>query len=500
MMPAPALGHRIAERASWRRKEVIDRMELYRNLIGGEWVAGTDVIRNINPSDTNDVVGEYAVASAQDVAAAFAAARVAGKAWGAATTQTRADALFKIAGELLDRREELGTLLAREEGKTRAEGIGEVMRAAQVFRFFAGETVRYGGEKIASVRPGVDVEISREPVGVIGLITPWNFPIAIPAWKIAPALAFGNAVVLKPSEITPGSAWALADVIHRSGVLPGVFSLVMGAGPETGRAIIAHADAVSFTGSAATGAAIVQAAAPRLIRVQAEMGGKNPLVVLDDADLSTAVNCAVDGSFFQTGQRCTASSRIIVTQEIHDRFVDAVADRLANIVVGHALEAGTQVGPVIDQRQLDKDLSYIDIGESEGARKKVAGQRLNRDTPGFYLSPTLFTETTNTMRINREEIFGPVASVIRVKDYEEALHVANDTVYGLSAGIVTTSQKHAKHFQAHVESGLTMVNLPTAGLDYHVPFGGRKGSSYGPREQGRYAVEFYTEVKTSYVG
>ncbi len=349
------------------------------------------------------------------------------------------------------------------------------------------------------MRPGIDVEISREPVGVVGVITPWNFPIAIPAWKIAPALAYGNAVVFKPAELTPASAWALVDVIQRAGTPPGVVNLVMGTGATVGQAIIDGVDAVTFTGSVATGRKVVQAAAARMIRVQAEMGGKNPLVVLDDADLETAVSCAVDGSFYQTGQRCTASSRLIVAEGIHDRFVKAVAERLEKLNIDHALKPTTQVGPVVDQRQLDQDLSYIAIGEKEGAKKTVSGQRLNRETPGFYLSPTLFTETNNQMRINREEIFGPVAAVIRVKNYDEALHVANDTEFGLSAGIVTTSHKHARHFQANIQSGLSMVNLATAGLDYHVPFGGRKASSYGPREQGRYAAEFYTIVKTSYV-
>jgi len=236
-----------------------------------------------------------------------------------------------------------------------------------------------------------------------------------------------------------------------------------------------------------------------MVRVQAEMGGKNPLVVLDDADLDVAISCALDGSYFQTGQRCTASSRLIVTEGIHDRFVKGLAERLEMLNVDHALKPTSQIGPVVDERQLEKDMSYIALGEQEGARKVVGGQRLNRETPGFYLSPTLFTETTNQMRINREEIFGPVASVIRVKNFDEALAVANDTSHGLSAGIVTTSLKYARQFQAESQSGLVMVNLPTAGLDYHVPFGGRKASSYGPREQGHYAVEFYTTVKTAYV-
>jgi len=281
--------------------------------------------------------------------------------------------------------------------------------------------------------------------------------------------------------------------------MAGVFNMVQGTGPVAGESIIDAADAITFTGSAKVGRHIVQRATSRMIRVQAEMGGKNPLVILDDADFDTAVSCALDGSFFQAGQRCTASSRLIVTEGIHDRFVNALAERLKKIVVGHALEASTQVGPVVEQRQLDQDLRYIDIGINEGARPLLKGELLKRTKPGFYLSPTLFIDATNQMRINREEIFGPVAAVIRVKDYDEALAVANDTPFGLSSGICTTSQKYARDFQKSSQSGLTMLNLPTAGLDYHVPFGGRKASSFGAREQGTYAIDFYTIVKTSYL-
>jgi aldehyde dehydrogenase (NAD+) len=377
--------------------------------------------------------------------------------------------------------------------------MGEVGRAAQIFRFFAGEAVRLAGERLPSVRPFIDIAIRREPVGVIGVITPWNFPIAIPAWKIAPALAFGNTVVFKPAELTPAIAWALADILHRSGLPASVFNLVMGPGSVVGRVMIEQVDAVTFTGSVVTGRKIVQTAVARMIKVQAEMGGKNPLVVLDDADIDVAIDCAVDGSFFQTGQRCTASSRLIVQEGIHDRFVAGLVNRLKKLRVGHALNPDTQIGPVVSEQQLEQDLFYMEIGRKEGATVAVSGQRLNRETPGYYLSPTLFTGTSNDMRINREEIFGPIAAVICVKSYEEALAVANDTEFGLSAGIVTRSQKFARHFEANVESGLAMVNLPTAGLDYHVPFGGRKASSYGPREQGRYAAEFYTDIKTSYM-
>ena len=473
-------------------------MTINRNLIAGSWVESTDVIRNINPSNTDDVVGEYASATAEQVEQAVAAARAAFPAWSRSPIQNRADMLEKIGNEILERRDELGRLLAREEGKPLADGVGEATRAGHIFKFFGGEVLRLQGEKLASTRPGVEIEITREPIGVVGLITPWNFPIAIPAWKIAPALAYGNCVVLKPAELTPGCAWALADIISRAGIPEGVFNLVMGSGSKIGSALIGAVDALSFTGSVPTGRKVAAQAVERMIKFQLEMGGKNPLVVLDDADLETAVSIAVNGAYFQTGQRCTASSRMVVTQGIHDRFVDAVADRISKLVVGDALKPETQMGPAVDQRQLDQNLKYVAIGQEEGARKVFGGDRLNRDTPGFYMSPCLFAETTNDMRVNREEIFGPVGTVIRVKDYEEALHVANDTQFGLSAGIATTSLKHANHFRANSQAGMVMVNLPTAGVDYHVPFGGRKASSYGPREQGRYAAEFYTTVKTSY--
>ena len=473
---------------------------LHRNLVDGSWLEGVSVSRNVNPSNTDDVIGEYAQADAAQTLGAVAAAKAAFPSWRAATPQQRADALDRIGTEILARKDELGHLLAREEGKTLPEGVGEAGRAGQIFKYFAGQALALGGEIGPSIRPGITVEITREPLGVVGLITPWNFPIAIPAWKIAPALAFGNCVVFKPADLTPGSAWALADIIGRAGLPAGVFNLVMGRGSVVGEALLGSPDvaAISFTGSVDTGRAIAAKCAAGMKKFQLEMGGKNPLVVLDDADLKTAVGCAVQGAFYSTGQRCTASSRLIVTRDIHDRFVAAVTAELQALVVDDALKPGTQIGPVVDQSQLDQDLRYIDVGRQEQARLAWGGERLNRETPGYYLQPALFTETTNQMRINREEIFGPVATVIRVADYEEALAVANDTPFGLSAGICTGSLKHAQHFKQHSEAGMVMVNLPTAGVDYHVPFGGRKGSSYGAREQGRYAVEFYTAVKTSY--
>ena len=472
----------------------------FHNLINGEWVAGASEAPNINPSDTSDVIGLYAQADAAQAEAAIAAAHATFPAWSRSTPQQRFDLLDAVGNELLARKDEIGRLLSREEGKTLPEGIGETMRAAMIFKFFAGEALRCGGEALPSVRPGVGVEVFRQPLGVVGLITPWNFPIAIPAWKIAPALAFGNCVVFKPAELVPGCAWTLADILHRCGVPHGVFNLVMGPGQVVGTAFVSspQVGAVSFTGSVATGRRIIAACAARGAKVQAEMGGKNPLVVLDDADLGVAVNAAVQSAYFSTGQRCTASSRILVTEGIHDRFVVAVRDQLAGLTVDHALKQGTHIGPVVDERQLAGNLKYIDIARAEGGTIAFGGERLERETPGFYQRPALITDTTASMRINREEVFGPVASVIRVRDYDQALALANDTEFGLASGICTTSLKHATHFKQHAQAGMVMVNLPTAGVDYHVPFGGRKGSSYGPREQGSHAREFYTTVKTAY--
>ena len=476
---------------------------LHKNLINGEWVEGARVSRNINPSDTRDLVGEYAQADAAQARRAIAAAQAAFPAWSLSTPQQRFDILDAAGTEILARRNELGDLLAREEGKTLPEAIGEVGRAGNIFKYFAGEALRPGGEMMPSVRPGVGVEITREPLGVIGLITPWNFPIAIPAWKIGPALANGNCVVFKPADLVPGSAWALADILSRCGLPKGVLNLVMGRGSEVGAVLLDDPGiaGISFTGSVATGQRVAAACVARMAKFQLEMGGKNPFVVLDDADLDVAVNCALQSGFFSTGQRCTASSRVIVTDGIHDRFVAAMVARIKTLKVDDARKKGTDIGPVVDERQLAQDLEYIGIGQAEGATLAAGGQAMAQNAdgaPGFYFMPALFTETTATMRINTEEIFGPVVSVLRAKHYDEALHLANDTPFGLATGIATTSLKHATHFKRHAQAGMVMVNLPTAGVDYHVPFGGRKGSSYGSREQGRYAAEFYTTVKTAY--
>jgi acyl-CoA reductase-like NAD-dependent aldehyde dehydrogenase len=471
-----------------------------KHFIGGERVSGATLRDSENPSDTRDIVARYPQAASAEVDAAVTAAHKAFPAWAAASPEVRSDYLDKIGDLILQRREQIGRLLSREEGKTVAEGIGEVTRAGRIFKYFAGEALRLHGQYLASTRAGVDVMTSREPLGVFGLITPWNFPIAIPAWKSAPALAFGNTVVIKPASPTPATASALAEIIYEAGVPAGVFNMVFG-DAETGNAIVRHplVEGISFTGSQRTGAKVGAAAMERQARVQLEMGGKNPLIVLDDADLERALMCALDGAFFATGQRCTASSRLIVTDGIHDRFVAGLASKAAALRVGDALDPSSQMGPIVNETQMNNTLSYVAIAKGEGGNIVTGGERLALDKPGWYVRPAVISQTTQAMRVNAEEIFGPVASVIRVKDYDEALGVANSGEFGLSAGIVTSSLKHARHFQRAVRAGMVMVNLPTAGVDYHVPFGGSRKSSYGAREQGFAAVEFYTQTKTTYL-
>ncbi|MCR5878630.1 aldehyde dehydrogenase family protein [Phenylobacterium sp. J367] len=468
-------------------------------FIGGERVGADASGESRNPSNTDEVVARVPAGGKAEVDAAVAAAKAAFPAWSEASPEVRFDLLDKVGDTILKRREEIGRLLSREEGKTLPEGIGETVRAGRIFKYFAGEALRRHGQNLESVRPGVEIQTYRQAVGVYGMITPWNFPIAIPAWKTAPALAFGNTVVLKPAGPTPATAAALAEIIWECGAPAGVFNMIFGPG-SMGAKLVEHpdVDGVSFTGSQGVGAGVAQAAVARQARVQLEMGGKNPLVILDDADLDRAVMVALDGSFYATGQRCTASSRLIVQDGIHDRFVAALAEKVAALKVGDALDPATQMGPAVSEDQMETSYRYIDIARSEGGRVVIGGGRLKLETPGWYVQPTLIADTDKAMTINNEEVFGPVASTVRVKDYDEALAVANGGEFGLSAGIVTTSLKHARDFQRRARAGMVMVNLPTAGVDYHVPFGGTKKSSYGPREQGFAAVEFYTQTKTAY--
>ncbi len=467
--------------------------------INGERVGGERPSESLNPSDITDVVARTPDGGAAEVDAAVDAARTAFPAWSEASPEFRSDILDRASNLVMERRETLGRLLSREEGKTLPEGIGETVRAARILKYFAGEALRLHGQNLASTRPGVEVQTYRQAVGVYGLITPWNFPVAIPAWKAAPALAFGNTVVIKPAGLTPATAEALVAILHEAGLPRGVLNMVVGRG-RVGQAIVDHpgVDGISFTGSQGVGAGVAAGAIKRQARVQLEMGGKNPLIVLDDADLERAVAIALDGSFFATGQRCTASSRLIVQDGIHDRFVALLAEKVSALRVGGALDPDTQIGPAVSEDQRETSYRYIDIARAEGGRVVAGGDRVSLDKQGWYVRPTLIVDTQPTQRINTEEVFGPVASTLRVGSYEEALEVANGVEFGLSAGIVTQSLKHARDFQRRARAGMTMVNLPTAGVDYHVPFGGTKKSSYGAREQGFAAAEFFTQTKTSY--
>lgn len=475
--------------------------EIHRNLIAGAWQTGESEIENRNPSDTTDLIGLYAQASADQLDATLAQARVAQAEWAAYGMERKQAVLMAIGTELMARAEELGVLLSREEGKPLAEGRGEVYRAGQFFTYYAAECLRQLGENADSVRSGVEIDVRREPVGTVAIISPWNFPTATASWKIAPALCYGNAVIWKPANLTPASAVALTDIINRQDIPKGLFSLVMGAGSTIGQRLVEspQVDAISFTGSVPVGKGIAAAAIQNLTKVQMEMGSKNALVVMDDADLDLAVTLALGGAFGGTGQKCTASSRLVVHEAIHDAFVEKLVAATKAMKVGHALEAGTQIGPVVSAQQLAENLEYVTLGQTEGAELACGGERLQMPTDGFYMSPGVFLNTTNAMRINREEMFAPLTSVIKVGSYEEALAVVNGTHFGLTSGIVTTSLARATHFRRNARTGVVTVNLPTAGTDYHVPFGGRGDSSYGPREQGKAAAEFYTTVKTAYI-
>jgi aldehyde dehydrogenase (NAD+) len=471
-------------------------------FINGQWIETSNTIENVNPSDTSDVIGHYAQASTDEVEQAIVSARQGAKLWGAAPLETRYQVLMSIGNELIERSEPLGELLSREEGKTRAEGVGEVVRSGQFFHYFAAEVHRQIDQRVDSVRPGVEVETRREPVGVVGVISPWNFPMATAVWKIAPALAFGNAVVFKPANLVPGSAWALTEIVSRQAALPtGCFNLIMGKGSTVGDQLVNSdkIDAVTFTGSLPVGRQVAGATAANLVKCQLEMGSKNALIVAADADIEVAVNAAFIGAFSGTGQKCTASSRLIVDASLHDEFVARLKAKLEDTVVGPALDPGVEMGPVASEQQLSENLNWIEQGVKDGATLACGGQRLQLSKPGYYMSPALLIGTTNAMQINREELFAPIACVIKANDYEHALTILNDTEFGLTAGIVTRSLATASDFKKRAESGCVMINLPTAGTDYHVPFGGRKRSSFGPREQGQYAREFYTIVKTIYL-
>ena len=471
------------------------------NYIAGEWTAGESEIENRNPSDVSDVIGLFAQAGADQLETALDAARIAQADWARTGIERRYKALMAIGEELMARSAELGELLSREEGKPRAEGVGEVYRAGQFFTYYAAENLRQIGDTADSVRDGIEIDVRREPVGVVAVISPWNFPTATASWKIAPALAFGNAVIWKPANVTPASAVALTEIIAKQDLPKGLFSLVMGSGRSIGQRLVESpkVDAISFTGSVPVGKGIASAAVRNLTKVQMEMGSKNALAVMDDGDLDIAVSAALGGAFGGTGQKCTASSRLVVHERIHDAFVEKLVAGARALKVGHALEDGTQIGPAVSAEQLQGNLDYLEIANAQGGELLCGGERLERPTEGYYMAPAVIANTDNAMRVNREEMFAPIACVIKVGSYDEALATVNDTNFGLTSGIVTGSLARATHFRRNARTGCVMVNLATAGTDYHVPFGGRGDSSYGPREQGAYAAEFYTTVKTSYI-
>ncbi|EME0092704.1 aldehyde dehydrogenase family protein [Vibrio parahaemolyticus] len=479
----------------------INNVQAEKSLyIAGEWQSGMDTIANINPSDISENIGDFSQASVSQVEQAIQAAKAAQPEWEKTPIERKQAVLQAIGDELIARCDELGTLLSREEGKPFAEGRGEIYRAGQFFQYFAAEVLRQIGDNAASVRPGVSVEVTREAVGVIAIISPWNFPTATAAWKIAPALAFGNSVVWKPANLTPASAVALTEIIHRQDLPAGTFNLVLGSGSQVGNTLINSKDVngVSFTGSVDTGRKVAAATAPNFVRCQLEMGSKNALVVADDADIQIAVDATIAGSFSGAGQKCTASSRLVVMDGIHDAYVEALIKRMSELKVGHALEDGVFMGPVVDGNQLNANFEWIEKARQAGAELAFGGERLNLEHDGYYMSPTLFLNTQNSWEVNQEEVFAPMASVIRVSDLDEAIAVVNDTRFGLTGGIITQSLRNSAIFKQQAQTGCVMVNLPTAGTDYHVPFGGRKESSFGPREQGQYAKEFYTVVKTAY--
>jgi aldehyde dehydrogenase (NAD+) len=459
-------------------------------------------MENRNPANRDEVVGLFASSGAEDVDAAIAAAEEAFRTWRFSSPVTRANILHKAANILESRIPEVGRELTREEGKTLKEGIGETTRAVQILRYFAGEAQQPSGEHYPSMNPHTLLYTTREPLGVVAAITPWNFPIAIPAWKIAPALAFGNTVVLKPASLTPLTAVRLVEALDEAGLPAGVLNLVTGSAANVGDLMVRdpRVVAITFTGSNETGAELRRSAAERGTKLQLELGGKNPAIVLADADLEHALGHVVAGAMMSTGQKCTATSRAIVDRRIIDRFTSMLADRIGGLKVGDPLDVETQIGPLIDERAADRVAGEVDAAKHAGAELVVGGQRLGSGLErGAFLAPTLFAGVDPTSRLGQDELFGPVLGVIPVDGMEEAMTVANQVKFGLSASIFTRDLGRALEFAREIEAGVVHVNSETAGAEPQVPFGGMKGSSSYSREQGKAAREFFTQVKTVYI-
>jgi aldehyde dehydrogenase (NAD+) len=479
--------------------------ETFRNFVGGQWVGAKSgaTFENRNPADTSELVGLFAKSDRDDTREAIAAAQSAQPKWAAIPAPKRGEILYRAANLIESRADAIAREMTREEGKTLPEARGEVGRAINILRYFGGEGARLGGQHAPSERDRVFIQTRRRPLGVVGLITPWNFPIAIPTWKTAPALVAGNAVVLKPSDLAPLCALRLVEALDEAGVTKGAINLVTGPGSKVGAEIVENPGvrAISFTGSETTGSGIAVEAAKRRARVQLEMGGKNPTIVLADADIPDAVNVVVNAAFFSTGQRCTATSRVIVEEPIVERFQSALVERTRALKVGNGLEAGIEIGPSIDDKQLATVLEYVGVGAGEGARVLTGGTRLTEGphARGYFSSPAVLSDVSPTIRVAQEEIFGPVLAVMPARSIDHAIELANGIRFGLSAAVCTRSLTSAYEFINRIEAGLVMVNLPSAGVEYHVPFGGSKASSLGMREQGPVAIDFYSELQTAYV-
>jgi methylmalonic acid semialdehyde dehydrogenase len=480
-------------------------MDTYRNFIGGKWIESTSsrTVENINPADTDDVIGSVRQATREEAKQAVEAAAAAFREWRTTPAPARGRIVARAARLMEDHKEELAQILTREEGKTIAESRGELQRSINVAEFCAGESRRMNGETIQSELAANFAYTIKQPLGVVACVTPWNFPVAIPVWKIAPALVAGNTVVFKPATLTPATGVRIVELFAEAGIPPGVLNLIIGSGSEAGDEIINHkaVKAISFTGSNQVGIRLYEEASRRGAKVQCEMGGKNPVLIMEDADLDLAVESTAQGAFGSSGQRCTATSRAIVVNEIADEFVERIAKRAASMRIGAGADPATEMGPTVDEGQFKTVLDYIDIGKEDGATLVCGGSRATGDglDKGFFVNPTVFDHVTSDMRIAREEIFGPVLSVLRARDFDEALQLANDCEYGLSSSIFTNDAVRVFRFVDEIETGMTHINSPTTGGEAHIPFGGIKGTGIGDREQGSTALDFYTDLKVVYV-
>ena len=473
--------------------------ETFRNYINGEWVDGA-TFENRNPANTDEVVGLFVKGTAADVDRAADAAQAAFAKWSAMPGPARGAFLFKVADILEKKFDQLGEEMCREEGKTLPEAKGEVRRAINIFRYFGSEGSRLPGHVVPSERDRVHMFAIRKPIGVIGLITPWNFPIAIPAWKMAPALVCGNTIIVKPASVSPLSSWRIVEACHEAGIPAGVVNFIAGSGAAIGGALVnaKPVKAISFTGSVEVGNWVHTEGSKRHLRLQLEMGGKNPTIVLADCDFNSAVENVVNASFFSTGQKCTATSRAIVEAPIYDKFLAALVERTKKLKVGNGMEAGIDIGPAVDEGQLETDLKYIAIGRKENGEPLCGGNRLTGGAydKGYFVEPTIFADVKEGDTLATEEVFGPVLVVMKANDAADALRMANATEFGLSASIQTTNISRVFEFVYGCEAGLLTVNLPSAGVEYQLPFGGTKDSSFGPKEQGPAAMDFYSDYKT----